>query len=177
MSINAIESDTDNCQYHHEKEAEKNGAIYSEDICMVFQICQECFWCASNFDQNRIFNSCPYCGADRINSLGMSADTVALVYWSRNRLSIAVPFDIIIIMWVGRKVIFWQQPKYVNWIVTTSFTTSKSDQQGSKNLGHWVAWLVFDCTLCVTQIMTVIMPVLRTLWERDRKRFSTTITG
>jgi hypothetical protein len=51
-----------------------NHSRYSSNI--FFQICQSCFWCASNLYKNRIIERCPSCKSNKIGSLPVSANGI-----------------------------------------------------------------------------------------------------
>jgi hypothetical protein len=51
--------------YHHH---------YSQ-ASILLQLCQSCFWCASVFDQLRVFHRCPAClGEGTIDSMPLAKD-------------------------------------------------------------------------------------------------------
>jgi predicted Zn-ribbon and HTH transcriptional regulator len=53
------------------KRKAKNYYNHSRHGSIFFQICQSCFWCASNLYKSRIMKRCPSCKSNKINSLSV----------------------------------------------------------------------------------------------------------
>ncbi len=55
----------------------KEKSYYNHPKCSAFfQICQSCFWCASNLYESRVMERCPSCKSSKISSLPISFDEV-----------------------------------------------------------------------------------------------------
>jgi hypothetical protein len=55
----------------------KEKSYYNHPKCSVFfQICQSCFWCASNLYESRMMERCPSCKSSKISSLPISFDEI-----------------------------------------------------------------------------------------------------
>jgi hypothetical protein len=55
----------------------KEKSYYNHLKCSTFfQICQSCFWCASNLYESRVMESCPSCKSSKISSLPISFDEI-----------------------------------------------------------------------------------------------------
>jgi hypothetical protein len=48
---------------------------------IFFQICQSCFWCASNLYKSRMMERCPSCKSSKVGSLPVSANEVHSVHY------------------------------------------------------------------------------------------------
>jgi hypothetical protein len=55
----------------------KEKSYYNHPKCSAFfQICQSCFWCASNLYESRVMERCPSCKSSKISSLPISFDMI-----------------------------------------------------------------------------------------------------
>jgi hypothetical protein len=68
-----IDQSKDSALSRRKTESHYNHPKYSS---IFFQICQSCFWCASNLYKSRIMERCPSCKSNKIGSLPVSADGI-----------------------------------------------------------------------------------------------------
>ena len=74
--MRTIESDfpyQDNGDNNNNKIAKAYPDNNPKGCVVIFQICQSCLWCATSLDQTRIFNSCPNCLTDTVNSIPLTS--------------------------------------------------------------------------------------------------------
>jgi hypothetical protein len=86
MSVSTFASDFEDDKTAEPINRSENSAIskrraesqynHSKYRSIFFQICQSCFWCASNLYKSRIMERCPSCKSNKIGSLPVSANNI-----------------------------------------------------------------------------------------------------
>jgi hypothetical protein len=85
MSVSSLAPDFDDVMVepigHLEQSAplkrKEKSSYYNHPKCSAFfQICQSCFWCASNLYESRVMERCPSCKSSKISSLSISFDGI-----------------------------------------------------------------------------------------------------
>jgi hypothetical protein len=84
MSISTFAPDFDDVVAESIDHLEQSASLkreeksyYNHPKCSAFfQICQSCFWCASNLYESRVMKRCPTCKSSKISSLPISFDMI-----------------------------------------------------------------------------------------------------
>jgi hypothetical protein len=85
MSVSTFASDfdddiaepIDHLEQSASLKTKEKSSYYNLPKCSTFfQICQSCFWCASNLYESRVMERCPSCKSSKISSLPISFDEI-----------------------------------------------------------------------------------------------------
>src|SRR5919199_2724438 len=62
-----------------------NRSKYNSSSTVFFQICQSCFWCASNLSKSRIMERCPSCKTEILETMPIRSYEIFVFQYDRKR--------------------------------------------------------------------------------------------
>jgi hypothetical protein len=74
------------------KESHYNRSKYNSSSTVFFQICQSCFWCASNLSKGGMMERCPSCKTETLEPMPIRSDEETFYFQYDRKRGVSLEF-------------------------------------------------------------------------------------
>ena len=74
------------------KQSHYNRSKYNSNSTVFFQICQSCFWCASNLSKGRMIKRCPSCKTETLEPMPIRSNEETFYFQYDRKRGVSLEF-------------------------------------------------------------------------------------